>query len=69
MVLQIKFSVLTFFSEILGLICISLSCKGKMNTMIDLFQTEIILKGMWEGYTDRRKSRLLKKTSGVIYLL
>lgn len=60
-VLQLRFSELTFFSEILGLICVSLSCKGKTNTMIDSFQTKLILKGMWEEYTDRRKSRLLKK--------
>jgi len=26
--------------------------------MVDLFQTKRILKGMWEEYTDRRKSRL-----------
>lgn len=42
MVLQIKFSELTFFTEIVGLVCVSLSCKGKMNTMIDLFQTNYI---------------------------
>lgn len=60
-VLQLKLSELTFFSKVLGLICGSLSCKVRMNTMIDLFQTKILLKDMWEEYTDRRKSRLLKK--------